>query len=74
MFVAGEVSLPHFLTEENDMKIEIDTERLIEEAVKYMEDANDLRWSVGQALQELYWHQGWAELQAELTKRYNEEK
>jgi len=56
------------------MKIEIDTERLIEEAVKYMEDANDVRWSVGQAMQELYWHQGWVEVQAELTKRYNEEK
>jgi HEAT repeat protein len=59
------------------MKIEIDTERLIEEAVKYMEDANDVRWSVGQALQELYWHQGWAKVQADLTdayvkKQYNE--
>ena len=52
------------------MKIEIDTERLIEEAVKYMEDENDLRWSVGAALQELYWYQGWAELQGRLYQLY----
>ena len=48
----------------------IDTERLIEEAVKYMEDENDLRWSVGQALQELYWYQGWADLQERLRQLY----
>lgn len=54
------------------MKIEIDTERLIEEAVKYMEDVDDVRWSVGQALQELYWYQGWAELQERLNKLYLE--
>ena len=48
----------------------IDTERLIEEAVKYMEDENDLRWSVGMALQELYWTQGWAEIQERLRQLY----
>lgn len=52
------------------MKIEIETERLIEEAVKYMEDENDLRWSVGAALQELYWYEGWAEVQERLRQLY----
>ena len=54
------------------MKIEIDTERLIEEAVKYMEDANDLRWSVGQALQELYGDK-WIEVQERLSQLYLEQ-
>ena len=40
------------------MKIEIDTELLIEEAFKYMEYEDDLRWPVGMALQELYWEIG----------------
>ena len=52
------------------MKIEIDTELLIEEAFKYMEDENDLRWPVGMALQELYWDEGWAEVQERLRQLY----
>ena len=50
------------------MKIDID--KLIEEAVEHMEDENDLRWSVGMALQELYWTQGWAEIQERLRQLY----
>ena len=50
------------------MKIDID--KLIEEAVQHMEDENDLRWSVGMALQELYWTQGWAEIQERLRQLY----
>ena len=61
------------------MKIEIDTDELIAEAVKHMENLDDLRWSIGMALQELYWDKvdGWAKVQTDLTnaylkKRYNE--
>ena len=52
------------------MKIDID--KLIEEAVQHMEDESDVRWSVGMALQELYWDQGWAEVQERLSRLYLE--
>jgi hypothetical protein len=56
------------------MKIEIDIDELIEEAVKHMEDEDDVRWSVGMALQTLYWDKvdGWASVQERLNKRYLE--
>jgi hypothetical protein len=56
------------------MKIEIDIDELIEEAVKHMEDEDDVRWSVGMALQTLYWDKvdGWADIQERLNKRYLE--
>jgi len=56
------------------MKIEIDIDELIEEAVKHMEDEHDVRWSVGMALQTLYWDKvdGWAGVQERLNKRYLE--
>jgi len=57
------------------MKIEIDIDELIEEAVKHMEDVDDVRWSVGMALQTLYWEKvdGWAEVQQRLTHLYLEQ-
>lgn len=60
------------------MKIEIDTDELIAEAVRHMENLDDLRWSIGMALQTLYWDKGWDKVQTDLTntylkKRYNEE-
>ena len=60
------------------MKIEIDTDELIAEAVRHMENLDDLRWSIGMALQALYWDKGWDKVQTDLTntylkKRYNEE-
>lgn len=53
-------------------KIEIDMYELIAEAVKHMEDEHDVRWSIGMALQELYWDKvdGWAEVQARLIRLY----
>ena len=42
------------------MKIDID--ELIAEAVKHMEDEGDVRWSIGMALQELYWDKGWKDM------------
>jgi hypothetical protein len=56
------------------MKIEIAIDELIEEAVKHMEDEHDVRWSVGMALQTLYWDKvdGWAGIQERLKQRYLE--
>lgn len=53
-------------------KLEIDIDELIAEAVKHMEDEHDVRWSIGMALQELYWDKvdGWAEVQARLIRLY----
>ena len=53
------------------MKIDID--ELIAEAVKHMEDEGDVRFSVGMALQELYWDKGWKDVQERLVNLYIEE-
>ena len=50
------------------MKIDIDA--LIAEAVKHMEDEGDLRWSIGVALQILYWDKGWKDVQERLVEHY----
>jgi hypothetical protein len=50
------------------MKIDIDA--LIAEAVKHMEDEGDLRWSIGVALQILYWDKGWEDVQERLVEQY----
>lgn len=54
------------------MKIEIDIDALIAEAVNHMEDDNDVRWSIGMALQELYWDKGWGDVQKRLSDLYIE--
>jgi hypothetical protein len=53
------------------MKIDIDA--LIAEAVNHMEDDDDVRWSIGMALQELYWGKGWDQVQHSLVKLYKEQ-
>lgn len=53
------------------MKIDID--ELIAEAVKHMEDEGDVRFSVGMALQKLYWDKGWKDVQERLVNLYIEE-
>ena len=53
------------------MKIDIDA--LLAEAVQHMEDEDDLRWSIGMALQELYWGKGWGKVQDRLVKLYHEQ-
>jgi hypothetical protein len=53
------------------MKIDIDA--LIAEAVNHMEDDEDVRWSIGMALQELYWGKGWDQVQHSLVKLYKEQ-
>ena len=42
--------------------MEIDIDALIVEAVNHMENDNDVRWSIGMALQELYWDKGWKDV------------
>jgi hypothetical protein len=41
------------------MKVVIDLEKVFAVAMQHMESPDDLRWSVGMALQELYWDK-WA--------------
>jgi hypothetical protein len=52
------------------MKVEIDIKKLTEEAVNHMEGAEDLRWSVGMALQELYGDQFVYAMQVELGRKF----
>jgi hypothetical protein len=54
--------------------MEIDIDELIAEAVKHMEDDTDVRWSVGMAMQVLYWGNGWEDVQKRMVKLYNEER
>ena len=55
-------------------KIKIDIDELLAEAVKHMEDEQDVRWSIGMALQELYWNKGWwGDVQQRLTQLYLEQ-
>ena len=53
-------------------KIEIDIDELLAVAVDYMEDDGDVRWSIGMALQVMYWDKvdGWAAVQARLIRLY----
>ena len=52
------------------MKIDID--KVIAEAVNHMDDEGDVRWSIGMALQVLYWDKGWGNVQERLVELYNE--
>lgn len=52
--------------------LEINIDELIAEAVKHMEDETDVRWSVGMALQVLYWGEGWGDVQKRMVKLYKE--
>jgi hypothetical protein len=51
--------------------LQIDVDKLIEEAVKHMEDEGDVRWSIGMALQVLYGDK-WLEVQERLNQLYLE--
>jgi len=54
------------------MKIVIDLDEVLKEAVKHMEDEGDLRFSVGMAMQELYWYK-WEDLQNRMVEQYLEQ-
>jgi hypothetical protein len=52
----------------------IDIDALIAEAVNHMEDETDVRWSIGMAMQMLYWGDGWEDVQKRMVKQYKETK
>ena len=54
-------------------KLSIDIDALLAEAVNHMEDDGDVRWSIGMALQEMYWGKGWDKVQDRLVKLYNDQ-
>ena len=55
------------------MKVEIDLDELLAAAVVHMESEEDLRWSVGAALQDLYWD-WWVEpFHQRMVEKYKEE-
>ena len=53
--------------------MEINIDELIAEAVKHMEDESDVRWSIGMAMQMLYWGGGWEDVQKRMVNLYNEQ-
>ena len=53
--------------------MEINIDELIAEAVQHMEDESDVRWSIGMAMQELYWDKGWGDVQKRMVNLYNEQ-
>ena len=55
------------------MKMELDIDKLIAEAVTHMSGETDVRWSIGMALQEMYWNDGWKDVQERLVSLYKEE-
>jgi hypothetical protein len=50
--------------------MEIDIKKLTEEAVKHMEGVEDVRWSVGMALEELYGDEFVYAMQIELRRKF----
>ena len=50
--------------------LEIDIDELVAEAIKHMQDESDVRWSVGMALQVLYWDKGWGKVQERMSALY----
>ena len=53
--------------------MEINIDELIAEAVKHMEDESDVRWSIGMAMQILYWGDGWEDVQKRMVNLDNEQ-
>lgn len=56
------------------MKVEIDLDLLLEQAVANMEDENDLRWSVGAGLQDLYWSEWVEKFQHRMAEEYRKQR
>ena len=54
-------------------KLSIDIDALLAEAVNHMEDDGDVRWSIGMALQVMYWGKGWDKVQERLVNLYNQQ-
>ena len=56
------------------MKVEIDLDAVLAQAMQHMEAPDDLRWSVGAALQDLYWDAWVRDLQAKMTDTFLEKR
>ena len=50
--------------------MEIDLDAVFDRAVQHMTAENDLCWTIGASLQELYWDKGIAELQQRMMEHY----
>ena len=55
------------------MKVVIDLDKVFAEAMKHMEKPDDLRWSIGMALQELYYNQWAKDFQERMTYAFTGE-
>jgi hypothetical protein len=56
------------------VKVEIDLDAVLTQAVQHMETPDDLRWSVGAALQDLYWDAWVRDLQVKMSAAYEEKQ
>jgi hypothetical protein len=56
------------------MKVVIDLDRVLDVALQSMSDPTDLRWSIGMALQELYWDEWMQALQGEMVETFSKQK
>jgi hypothetical protein len=52
------------------MKVEIDLDKVFDEAMEHMINPDDLRWSIGMALQELYFDEWMKDLQVKMVNTY----
>ena len=52
------------------MNVFIDLNKVFTEAMKHMQEPNDLRWSIGMALQELYGDEWVYELQRNMVYEF----
>ena len=55
------------------MKVEIDLNALLKEAVSHMESEDDLRFAIGMGLQELYWDMWVDKFQNQMIKEYQKQ-
>ena len=54
--------------------MDIDLDAVFDKAVPHMTDESDVRWTIGMALQELYWDKGIAKLQQRMAEHYLKSK
>ena len=55
------------------MKVEIDLNALLKEAVPHMESEDDLRFAIGMGLQDLYWDMWVEKFQDQMIKEYRKQ-
>lgn len=57
---------------EISMQVYIDLRKVFVEAMKHMQDRNDVRWSIGMALQELYGNEWVYNLQQNMVHEFED--